>query len=208
MRPPFRGKTVFLPDVWRLTKGSQQQPQGTGRVLRQQQSRPKQRGRVAAPPQQQEWQRWQAGGGRRQRQRSQQQQQWSPFGHVRRSDAPSEKGSLADLGIGDLPKRAATGALVLEVFGPESHAKPDALAKRMRILFVEEKEVCITRPAKRVEIRVRDLDDAVTTENVVTAIASSGGCGPEDIKVGAIRAGANGLGTMGAVPVGLGQEST
>ncbi|XP_032664103.1 uncharacterized protein LOC116840888 [Odontomachus brunneus] len=105
--------------------------------------------------------------------------------------------SLADLGIGDLrTKRAATGALVLEVSGPEGYAKTDALAGRMRTLFAEEKEVRIARPAKRVELRVRDLDDAMTMEDVITAIALSGGCGPEDVKVGAIRAGANGLGTM------------
>ncbi|XP_032675609.1 uncharacterized protein LOC116846184 [Odontomachus brunneus] len=105
--------------------------------------------------------------------------------------------NLADLGIGDLrTKRAATSALVLEVSGPEGHVKADALAGRMRTLFAEEKEVRIARPAKRVEFPVRDLNDAVTTENVVTAIASSGGCKPEDVKVGAIRSGANGLGTM------------
>ncbi|XP_032689115.1 uncharacterized protein LOC116852661 [Odontomachus brunneus] len=104
---------------------------------------------------------------------------------------------LADLGIGDLrTKRAATGALVLEVSGPEGHAKADALAGRMRSLFAEEKEVRIARLAKKTELRVRDLYDAVTMEDVVTAIVSSGGCGPEDVKVGAVRAGANGLGTM------------
>ncbi|XP_032690357.1 uncharacterized protein LOC116853399 [Odontomachus brunneus] len=66
----------------------------------------------------------------------------------------------------------------------------------MRTLFAGEKEVRIALPAKTVVLRVRDLDDAVTAEDVVIAIKSSGGCGPEDVRTGAIRAEANGLGTM------------
>ncbi|XP_032688804.1 uncharacterized protein LOC116852481 [Odontomachus brunneus] len=66
----------------------------------------------------------------------------------------------------------------------------------MKSLFAGKEGVRIARPAKRAELRVRDLDDAVTAENVVAAMASFGGYGPGDVRTGTICAGANGLGTM------------
>ncbi|XP_032686583.1 uncharacterized protein LOC116851362 [Odontomachus brunneus] len=106
-------------------------------------------------------------------------------------------GRVETRGLGQASRqRAATGALVLEVSGPEGQVKAESLAAKIRTLFAEEEGVRIARPAKRAELRVRDLDDAVTTEDVVAAVASFGGCGPEDIRAGAIRAKANGLSTM------------
>ncbi|XP_032677056.1 uncharacterized protein LOC116846829 [Odontomachus brunneus] len=94
--------------------------------------------------------------------------------------ARSQK-DLEELGIGDLrTRRAVIGALVLEVPDPEGHAKADALANRMSVLFADKRDVRIARPTKRADIRVRDLDDAVAAEDVISAVAIAGGCGPGD----------------------------
>ncbi|XP_032671665.1 uncharacterized protein LOC116844352 [Odontomachus brunneus] len=90
---------------------------------------------------------------------------------------------LGELGIGDLgTRRAVTGALVLGISGPEGHARADALANRMAALFADKGDVRIARPAKRADIRVRDLDDAATVEDVVSAVAVAGGCRPGEIE--------------------------
>ncbi|XP_032683373.1 uncharacterized protein LOC116849850 [Odontomachus brunneus] len=104
---------------------------------------------------------------------------------------------LGELGIGDLrTRRAVTGALVLEIPGPEGHARADALANKMAALFVDKEDVRIARPTKRADIRVRDLDDAATVEDVISAVAVAGGCGPGDLKAGEIRPGPDRMGTL------------
>ncbi|XP_032684999.1 uncharacterized protein LOC116850612 [Odontomachus brunneus] len=104
---------------------------------------------------------------------------------------------LSELRIGDLrTRRAATGALVLEIPGPEGQARTDALAKRMSALFADKKDVQIVRLSKRADIRVGDLDDSITAEDVISAVAVAGGCGPGEIKAGAIRPGADRMGTI------------
>ncbi|XP_032688237.1 uncharacterized protein LOC116852223 [Odontomachus brunneus] len=95
---------------------------------------------------------------------------------------------LGELGIGEIrSKRAATDALLLEIPGPESHARADALAGKMSILFADTGNVRIARPSKRADIRVRDLDDAATVEEVVSAVAVAEGCRPGEVRAGAIR---------------------
>ncbi|XP_032686453.1 uncharacterized protein LOC116851280 [Odontomachus brunneus] len=104
---------------------------------------------------------------------------------------------LGELGIGDLrTRRAVTGALVLEIPSPEGHARADALANKMAALFADKEDVRIARPTKRVDIRVRDLDDAATVEDVISAVAVAGGCGPGDLKAGQIRLGPDRMGTL------------
>lgn len=121
---------------------------------------------------------------------------------------------LADLGIHSMRvRRALTGALIFEIPGAESGAaeegrstgaaassaasKADALAERMRGLFaaVDGPAVQIARPKKLAELRVRDLDDATTTVEVVEAVARAGGCGPTEVKVGPLKNAPNGLQT-------------
>lgn len=116
------------------------------------------------------------------------------YGEVIR--AARQKVDLAALGIPGLrPKRVQTGALILEIPGPEGAAKAEALADRMRTALSGIEGVRVARLRKMAELRVRDLDDSVVTTDVVEAVASTGQCGPGDVKVGELRATPNGLST-------------
>ncbi|XP_046972473.1 uncharacterized protein LOC124539220 [Vanessa cardui] len=83
---------------------------------------------------------------------------------------------LPDLGIETVEqKRAITGGILLNIGGPDSDAKADRLAARMREVL------------KDLNLRVLDLDDATTPEEVASAIAEASGCSTENITVGSIR---------------------
>lgn len=107
---------------------------------------------------------------------------------------------LPDLGIqkGLKFKRAITGALSLEIPGPDSAKCADMLAERLSILFSAREDVKISRPCKMAELRVRDLDDAVSGWDVSHSLAEVGGCRPSEVTTGTIRKGPNGLGTVWA----------
>ncbi|XP_050561732.1 uncharacterized protein LOC118274342 [Spodoptera frugiperda] len=97
--------------------------------------------------------------------------------------------NIVELGITtDLlrEKRAADGGIVLMISGQDSASKADGLATRMREVLADF-AVVIRRPTKMAEARVMDLDDAITPEEVVAAIARVGGCSAEDVKIGEIR---------------------
>lgn len=101
----------------------------------------------------------------------------------------------ASLGIeGMTARRAVTGAQVFEVGSPDHHLKADALAAR-REVTVGKEGVRVSRPSPNVELRIRDLCDAVTEEDVIRAVASVGGCAPDQVKIGPIRTTGRGLGT-------------
>jgi len=104
-----------------------------------------------------------------------------------------EKIDLKEMGIEYLrPKRAVTGALILEVPGEGSSLKADNLAAKLSQV-VRDLGVKVARPVKCVELRVTKLDDAATCENIALAIAELGGCAPADIKVAPPRRAAQGL---------------
>ncbi|XP_024869086.1 uncharacterized protein LOC112452881 [Temnothorax curvispinosus] len=86
--------------------------------------------------------------------------------------------NLAELGItkGLKPKRAMTGGLIIEIPGSGNSDKADKLAERLTQLFEGRSDVKVSRPMKTAEIRVLDLDDSVTAENLAEAIAELGGC--------------------------------
>lgn len=97
--------------------------------------------------------------------------------------------NIVELGITtDLlrEKRAADGGIVLMISGQDSASKADGLATRMREVLADF-AVVIRRPTKMAEARVMDLDDAITPEEVIAAIARVGGCSAEDVKIGEIR---------------------
>ncbi|KMQ85880.1 gag protein [Lasius niger] len=94
------------------------------------------------------------------------------------------------------PKRTATGSILYEVPGVGSAEKADKLAVTLKALL-EAKGLRVTRPVKRVELRVSGLDDASAPENVVEAVAAVGGCSAGNIRVGNInRAPAGRLGSV------------
>ncbi|XP_047025544.1 uncharacterized protein LOC124634165 [Helicoverpa zea] len=105
---------------------------------------------------------------------------------------------LSDLGLQSVTLRqAATGARLFEVAGAgsDSAEKADALAAKMREVLNPE-DVRVSRPVKTAEVRIAGLDDSVTSEEVVAAVARSGECLPEKVRAGDIRADATGLGVV------------
>jgi len=100
-----------------------------------------------------------------------------------------------ELGIQDMkPRRAQTGALLFEIPGEEGARKADLLAEKLRQALAEKEGVVITRPQKMAEIRIRDVIESVTEEEVTQILAEKGRCHLSDIKVGPIRQAPNGLG--------------
>ncbi|XP_048001385.1 uncharacterized protein LOC125238158 [Leguminivora glycinivorella] len=103
-------------------------------------------------------------------------------------------------------RRAATGACILEIPGASSGEKADKLADAIKQQIGED-NVRVSRPSKSAEIRVTGLDESVTTEEVVAAVARTGGCTPDSIKVGEIRQSFSGLGAVWVqCPVGAAQK--
>jgi len=107
-----------------------------------------------------------------------------------------ERVDLRGLGIGELrPRRARTGALLLEIPGGDGATRADTLTRELREALRDREGVIITRPIKTAELRVKDLEDSVSADDVANAIAERGQCQMEDVRVGTIRAGPNRLGT-------------
>nr|XP_031848770.1 uncharacterized protein LOC116434187 [Nomia melanderi] len=108
---------------------------------------------------------------------------------------------LSGLGIGPgqlRPKRAITGAMLLEVIGEDTERKAAALATEMRQLFHDRADLKIAVPQKMAEVRVTRVDESVTSEEIAAAIAANGGCNVGDVKVGTIKFPPYGMGTAWA----------
>ncbi|XP_059047805.1 uncharacterized protein LOC131843207 [Achroia grisella] len=107
-----------------------------------------------------------------------------------------EKISLADLGITDLRFRlGVTGCRILEVPGADTGDKANSLAARLAEI-VPEGRVRVTRPEKSAELRISDLDDSATAEDVVAAVVRQGGCAELSVKAGEVRRTPSGVGTV------------
>lgn len=105
--------------------------------------------------------------------------------------------NLKELGIKELrPKRAATGAIVLEVPGPNGAERASVLKDRMEEALKDMEGVRVARPVKMADIRIKDLLASTSTEDVKGAVSSVGGCALHEIRTGEIRVAPNGLGTL------------
>lgn len=104
---------------------------------------------------------------------------------------------LEDLGISESLKfrRAITGAYLIEIPGAENVQKADRLQEELGKLF-QDTGVKIARPIKRAEMRIRGLDDSITTVEVAQAVALMGECQIKEIKMGEIKFSPYGLGTL------------
>ncbi|XP_041987956.1 uncharacterized protein LOC121739522 [Aricia agestis] len=103
-----------------------------------------------------------------------------------------------DLTALDIPpvrfKRAVTGARMYEVSGPACKEKADALAGKLKEIIGED-VVRVSRPQKCAELRIVGLDDSASAQEIAAAIARSGGCATDDVRVGEIRIDRSGRGT-------------
>lgn len=102
---------------------------------------------------------------------------------------------LSELGIGELRfKTAVTGARMLEIPGATAE-KADSLAKKLRDVLGED-AVRVQVPVKCTEVRVTDLDDSATADEVVSAVVRETHCSAESIKPGTIYRGPEGSGSL------------
>lgn len=110
--------------------------------------------------------------------------------------AAKQKVKLAEFGIDNVrQKKAITGGLILEIGGPECTSKANALASRLTEVLGD-MDARIARPIKSGEVRVMDLDESITPDDVADAVAKAGDCSVQNIKVGQIRSSPAGLGTI------------
>ncbi|XP_049886733.1 uncharacterized protein LOC126381280 [Pectinophora gossypiella] len=106
------------------------------------------------------------------------------------------KVNLQSLGITNLRiRKAVTGARVLELAGATSAEKADTLAEKLRESMSGD-VVKVSRPIKRADMRIVGLDDSVSVQEVVEAVATAGGCATDAIRTGVIREGAGGMGSL------------
>jgi len=110
-----------------------------------------------------------------------------------------EKIDLRSLGIGELrPRRARTGALLLEVAGVDGAMRADVLAQELRVALKDKEGVAVSRPTKTAEFRIKDIMESISAAEVTEAVADLGQCQAADVMVGPIRMGTNRLGTASA----------
>lgn len=105
--------------------------------------------------------------------------------------------NLEEIGVKALrAKRALTGALILEIPGPEGTEKAIALKGRLQEALKDMEGVRVARPVKMAEIRVKDIPETSTEEEVRLAICNTGECTEAEVRVGAFRRGLNGMSTV------------
>uniref|UniRef100_A0A2A4K1Z8 CCHC-type domain-containing protein n=1 Tax=Heliothis virescens TaxID=7102 RepID=A0A2A4K1Z8_HELVI len=101
----------------------------------------------------------------------------------------------AQLGAGRVTcRKSQTGARIFEFSGAQGGTKADLFASKLKEAVEDTAKV--VRPVKCVTLEVTDLDDSVTQEEVVAAVAAVGGCAVAAVKGRAIRPGRRGMGTM------------
>lgn len=99
---------------------------------------------------------------------------------------------IKELGIVDPRIRlAASGGVLLEIAGPEGHARADALANKIKLALNEEVEV--SRPVKFGELRLKGIDPSVSQDEIINILATAGGCAPGQVRLRPIRRNVRGV---------------
>ena len=92
------------------------------------------------------------------------------------------------MGINDLRcRKSITGAMILEVPGKDNREKADKLAAKLKRVFGSSDKVRVSRPEKMAEMRIKDLDDSVTKQEVEEAVLKYGECRKDQVMVGDVR---------------------
>ncbi|XP_018360011.1 PREDICTED: uncharacterized protein LOC108759190 [Trachymyrmex cornetzi] len=105
--------------------------------------------------------------------------------------------NVDEIGIKEIrPKKARTGAFLLEIPGPAGAAQADSLPDKLREVLADKEEIHVSRPRKMTEIRVRDIEDSVSHQKIACVPAREGGYEADEVKVGPIRRASNGLGAI------------
>ncbi|XP_018358984.1 PREDICTED: uncharacterized protein LOC108758487 [Trachymyrmex cornetzi] len=113
------------------------------------------------------------------------------------------------LNIGEIRSRKArTGALLLEIPGAEGASKADKLTGKLKEALGDEQNVLISRPEKTADVRLRDIEESTTKEDILLALTQRGECQKEAIKLGDITSAYNGLGTVAEMPGSSSQKDS
>lgn len=88
-------------------------------------------------------------------------------------------------------RRAANGALLIEVMGKGNSERANRLASHIRDVLKDEADV--RRPVRRARLRLSGMDDSVTKDEIVCTLSGVGECSYEEIKISELRLGYNGL---------------
>ncbi|KOB58054.1 Gag-like protein, partial [Operophtera brumata] len=91
-------------------------------------------------------------------------------------------------------RRTQTGARIFEFSGTQGGANADLFASKLREVIADVAKVA--RPVKSAALEVTDLDDSVTKEEVLAAVAAIGGCDVAAVQGRGIRPGRGGMGTI------------
>lgn len=113
---------------------------------------------------------------------------------MRRARRDMKRREIEEPGYQDMrTRRGMTEAYVLEILSnkEDRESKTEALAVEMRRIFAEDPTVRIARPTAI--IRVRDLDEAVTEEEVIEAIVAKGVSDRREVRASLTRP-VNGMG--------------
>jgi len=93
-----------------------------------------------------------------------------------------------------IPKRAATGDLLLEVPGADASRKADALTALMREHIGGMEGVRVTRPIRRIDLRVVGFDESIAPREIAEAISvHSDTCCADDVRMGPIPTSRSGM---------------
>ncbi|XP_025263066.1 uncharacterized protein LOC105257610 [Camponotus floridanus] len=108
-----------------------------------------------------------------------------------------EKISLPTIGI-DASKirKGINGGIIIEISGEGNTTKATNLANKLKEILPDRDNVRISQPTAMADIKISDLDDSVTKQEIVEIIADLDKCNPDTIKAGDIRWMPNGLGTI------------
>ncbi|VVC88910.1 unnamed protein product [Leptidea sinapis] len=97
--------------------------------------------------------------------------------------AAKERVSLTEIGVqGVRTRKMALGGRILEIGGPKRNQQDDRFAEELRGAL--EGIATVNRPVKSADVRISGLEDSVTVEDVVAAIAAKGECPSEQVRAG------------------------
>lgn len=96
--------------------------------------------------------------------------------------------NLAEMGLDEVRIRPTiSGGVLIEVPGEENVSKAEALANKLKEMFPEGGDVRISRPSKRIDVKILGLEASIQPREVAIAIAEVGDCEAGEVKVGMLK---------------------
>lgn len=107
-----------------------------------------------------------------------------------------ERVNIRDLNLRDMRSRIArSGALLLEIPGPDRQELANKLADRLKEALASHEGVRVSRPLKTAELRISNIEASVTSTEIIRAVSEMGTFDCDTIRVGPINRALNGQNT-------------